>query len=446
MANNNYDYDVLYIGSGHGTFDGAIPLGATGKKVGVIERDLVGGTCPNRGCNAKIVLDSPVALQRHMEEVHGIVNGDTLIDWRANQMHKHDVIDGLPVLIQGLLDSTGVDVLFGSGQLKDEHTVLVSGVKKTAENIVIATGLRPHRIDVPGTELAHDSEEFLNLEEMPKRMTIIGAGYIAMEFATMANQAGSEVTVILRGGKALRSFHQPFVQTIVEDLERRGVTFVKDTQVTALETTDDGIRVLGNNNFEVLSDWVLDATGRIPNVENIGLEEVGIRFDANGIQVNDNLQTNVPNIYASGDVIDKKEPKLTPTAVFESMYLMHKFAGVDNSSIDYPAIPSVVFTTPRIAKIGVSVETAEANPELYSIKRNHIPDGWFRQVEKEKLGDNALIFDKQQHLVGATEMSNHAEDVINTLVPAIQLKLNPEQIEKMVYLFPTIAHSAWGQL
>lgn len=112
-----YDYDVLYIGSGHGTFDGAIPLGAKGVKVGVIEQDLIGGTCPHRGCNAKIVLDSPVALQRHLADVHGVMPGEVTIDWAANQAHKQTVIAGLPAFIQGLLDDNSVDVLFGRGQL-----------------------------------------------------------------------------------------------------------------------------------------------------------------------------------------------------------------------------------------------------------------------------------------------------------------------------------------
>ena len=186
-----YDYDVLYIGSGHGTFDGAAPLAAKGKKVAVVEQDLIGGTCPNRGCNAKIALDSPVALKRHLEEVHGIVDGDIKINWSENQAHKHEIIAGLPDFIQGLLDSSDIDILFGRGTLVDNHTVKVNGEEKTAENIVLSTGLRPNRLDIPGDDLAHDSEEFMNLSEMPKRVTIIGAGYIAMEFATMAQAAGS---------------------------------------------------------------------------------------------------------------------------------------------------------------------------------------------------------------------------------------------------------------
>ncbi|MEY4666180.1 dihydrolipoyl dehydrogenase family protein [Weissella cibaria] len=440
-----YDYDVLYIGSGHGTFDGAIPLGAKGKKVGVVEQDLVGGTCPNRGCNAKIVLDSPVAFQRHMEDVHGVVTGDVKIDWPANQAHKHDVIDGLPAFIQGLLDSTDVDVLFGRGTLADAHTVMVNGEAKTADKIVIATGLRPNRLTIPGADLAHDSSDFLNLSDMPNRVTIIGAGYIAMEFATMANAAGSEVTVLMRGTQALRAYHQPFVEQIIADLTSRGVVFDRDTQVDAIVQGADGLVVRGAD-LAVETDWVLDATGRIPNVEELGLETVGVSYNAKGIVVDDYLRTTVPNIYASGDVIDKVQPKLTPTAIFESLYLMHTFAGETTDPIVYPVIPSVVFTSPRLAQVGVTVAEAEANPELYTMVQNHIPDDWYRQVDQEKIGDNILIFDQAHKLIGATEVSHKADDVINALLPAIEFKFGQAEIERMVHLFPSIASSAWGQL
>jgi len=442
---SSFDYDVLYIGSGHGTFDGAIPLGAKGKKVGVVEEGLVGGTCPNRGCNAKIVLDSPVALQRHMEAAHGVVTGETKINWPANQAHKHDVIDGLPGFIQGLLESTDVDVLFGRGTLADAHTVMVDGEAKTAEKIVIATGLRPNRLDIPGSDLAHDSEDFMNLSDMPARVTIIGAGYIALEFATMANAAGSEVTVVMHGDQALREYHQPFVEQIIADLTKRGVAFVRETEVEAIVQGADGLVVRGQE-LNVETDWVLDATGRIPNVENLGLETVGVDFTAKGIQVDEYLRTSVPNIYASGDVIDKVQPKLTPTAIFESLYLMHTFADETTDPIVYPAIPSVVFTSPRLAQVGVTVAEAKANPEQYTIVENHIPDDWYRQVDHETIGDNVLIFDQEHKLVGATEVSAKADDVINALLPAIEFKFGPAEIERMVHLFPSIASSAWGQL
>lgn len=444
MSVENYDYDVLYLGSGHGTFDGAIPLAAKGVKVAVVEGGLIGGTCPNRGCNAKITLDAPVALQRQLAALNPVITGDTTINWSANMAHKHEVIDGLPDFIGGLLKDNGVEVITGYGKLTTAHSVQVGDQTYTADKIVIATGLHSHRLAIPGSELAHDSEDFLNLTSLPARMTVIGGGYIALELATIANAAGSDVTILLRGQQALRQFHQPFVETVLSDLTDRGVQILRDTQVTALKQADDALQVVTDTQGTLETDWVLDATGRDPNTQNLGLEDVGVAYTNHGITVNDHLQTSVPNIYASGDVIDKEQPKLTPTAIFESMYLSQTFAGETTEPIDYPAIPTVVFTSPRLAQVGVSV--AQAQKDGATVETNHVPDDWYRQVGKESQGDNALIFDAEHHLIGATEVSEQAADVINTLLPAIEFQYSPAEIGRLVHLFPTIGASAWGQL
>ena len=444
MSVENYDYDVLYLGSGHGTFDGAIPLAAKGVKVAVVEGGLIGGTCPNRGCNAKITLDAPVALQRQLAALNPVITGDTTINWSANMAHKHEVIDGLPDFIGGLLKDNGVKVITGYGKLTAAHSVQVGDQTYTADKIVIATGLHSHRLAIPGSELAHDSEDFLNLTSLPARMTVIGGGYIALELATIANAAGSDVTILLRGQQALRQFHQPFVETVLSDLTDRGVQILRDTQVTALKQADDALQVVTDTQGTLETDWVLDATGRDPNTQNLGLEDVGVAYTDHGITVNDHLQTSVPNIYASGDVIDKEQPKLTPTAIFESMYLSQTFAGETTEPIDYPAIPTVVFTSPRLAQVGVSV--AQAQKDGATVETNHVPDDWYRQVGKESQGDNALIFDAKHHLIGATEVSEQAADVINTLLPAIEFQYSPAEIGRLVHLFPTIGASAWGQL
>ena len=444
MSVENYDYDVLYLGSGHGTFDGAIPLAAKGVKVAVVEGGLVGGTCPNRGCNAKITLDAPVALQRQLAALNPVITGDTTINWSANMAHKHEVIDGLPDFIGGLLKDNGVEVITGYGKLTAAHSVQVGDQTYTADKIVIATGLHSHRLAIPGSELAHDSEDFLNLTSLPARMTVIGGGYIALELATIANAAGSDVTILLRGQQALRQFHQPFVETVLSDLTDQGVQILRETQVTALKQADDALQVVTDTQGTLETDWVLDATGRDPNTQNLGLEDVGVAYTDRGITVNDHLQTSVPNIYASGDVIDKEQPKLTPTAIFESMYLSQTFAGETTEPIDYPAIPTVVFTSPRLAQVGVSV--AQAQKDGATVETNHVPDDWYRQVGKESQGDNALIFDAEHHLIGATEVSEQAAVVINTLLPAIEFQYGPAEIGRLVHLFPTIGASAWGQL
>ncbi len=415
------------------------------KKVGVIEADLIGGTCPNRGCNAKITLDAPVKLSRLTEQLSGVVSGGIAINWEQNEQHMHDVIDGLPDMIAGLMKSVNIDIIKGYGTLKDNHTALVDGQPKTAANIVISTGQHPHRLDIPGKELTHDSEEFMNLKHLPRKIVIIGGGYISMEFATIANAAGADVTVMTHGDRVLRKFYQPFVNQVVADLKSRGVNFIFNAKVSRIDKITDGATISYNDDQQISADWILDATGRTPNVDGIGLDQVGVKYSEKGIVVNDHLQTSVANIYASGDVIDKEQPKLTPTAIFESMYLMHQFAGDSEEPIKYPAIPSVVFTSPRIAKVGFSPDQASNNTD-YETTTNHLPDDWYRQVTKEKIGDNVLVYNQKHQLVGATEVSDQAEDAINTLLPAIEFKLDVNQLGRLVTLFPSIAAGTLGQL
>lgn len=440
-----FNYDVLYIGSGHGTFDGAIPLAASGVKVAVVEAEKVGGTCPNWGCNAKVLLEEAVKLQHAIEKSNGIIAGETKIDWAKNQAHKNNVIDVLPGAIEGMMTGQGIDMIFGRGELVDAHTVQVGDKSYTADKIVISTGLRPHRLDVLGTELANDSKDFLALSEMPANMTVIGGGYVALESATMANAAGADVTLVLRGSVALRSFPEASSDLVLADLEARGVTIMRDTEVAALAENDGQITVTTTNG-DIVTDYVLDATGRVANVENIGLENLGIKATAAGVEVNEFLQTSVENIYASGDVINKVQPKLTPTAIFESLYLMRRFSGQSDAAIDYPVIATNVFTTPRVAMAGITVQEAEEQPEVYTIVKHDVAGNWYRQVTYETQGTTTMIFNQEGNLVGVSDVSDRAEDIVNALLPAIEFKLSPEQISRVVGIFPSISFDVWGQI
>ncbi|MHA8110311.1 dihydrolipoyl dehydrogenase family protein [Lactobacillaceae bacterium Melli_B4] len=443
----NYDYDVLYLGAGHGTFDGAIPLAASGKQVAVVEAEAIGGTCPNWGCNAKIALDAPVALTREQERLRNELNGEQLsINWTANMAHKHSIIDVLPGAIEGMMTSAGIDVIKGYGKLTDAHTVEIDGAVKTADKIVIATGLTPHHIDVEGTQLAHDSKDFLALTHLPKHITIIGGGYIAMEFATIANAAGADVTVMLHKDAALRHFYQPFVQKVIVDLQRRGVHFVKNSNVSAFKKNGESFIVEYGDNDQLATDWILDASGRVPNVHGIGLDEVGVKYDdRRGIAVNDHLQTSVDNIYASGDVIDSDQPKLTPTAIFETSYLTSLFTGETTDAIDFPVVATNVFTSPRIAEAGVSIAAAEASDE-YKVVKTDLKDDWYYQVDNDTNAARAFVFDKAGHLVGASEVSSHAVESINTLLPAIEFKYTKQQLGRIIQIFPSIASDVWATI
>ncbi|KRN04844.1 dihydrolipoyl dehydrogenase family protein [Holzapfeliella floricola] len=445
MKTQQYDYDVMFIGAGHGS-DGAVMLNKHGYKVAKIEAEKVGGTCTNWACNAKIVLDGPVKLSRTHEQLKDIVQGDLRLSWEQNMAHKHEVIDPLADGMEKKFTGSGIDVLHGWAKFVDNHTVEIDGKTYTSDKFVIATGLHPHQLDVPGKEYAHDSKDFLDLNPLPKRMTVIGSGYIGMEFATIANAFGSEVTVLMRGDRVLRQFNAEYVDEVVQDMTERGVKFIKNATVSEFTQENNHYIVHYDDGKTVETDWILDATGRVPNTSGYGLDELGIHYSDKGIQVNGKMQTNIDNIFVAGDVADTTYPKLTPTATHHSNYIAHFIMGDTKDDMKPFVVPTVTFTSPRIAEAGVTVAEAKADREKYDILESDVTGDWFRKVNEDKIGKQTLVFDKAGHLVGATEVSEEAENFINAVLPAIALKLERDQIEQIVPLFPSIMHEGWKKL
>lgn len=440
-----FDYDVVFIGAGHGAFDGAPALTAAGKTVAFIEEDKVGGTCPNWGCNAKIILEAPAKAVQTAKQSDGVIAGDTHIDWPTAMKRKQEIINGFAPAIQGAMESTGVDFIFGHASFIDAHTLQVGDRQVTADKVVIATGQHSHRLDLPGKEFLHDSKDFLSIPVVPKKMVIIGAGFIGLEAASIMRAAGSQVTVIMRDQQALPAFNRDYTEELLKALAKQGVLFIKNTTVEKIEQNGSSYSI-STNTGSFPADYILDATGRIPNTDGLNLAELGIKYDHKGIEVNEFLQTAVSNIYASGDVIKKSQPKLTPTATFESQYIVSHILGEDKEAINYPAIGENLFTTPRLAQAGVTVDEAKAHPDQFDIIEQDVMDDWYRLVDFEKAGKRSLIYNKNKQLVGVIELSDKAEDVVNALLPAIEFGYTPAQIKRLVTIFPSIGYSALDNL
>lgn len=433
------DYDVIFIGSGHANWHAAVTLKQAGKSVAIVEEDTLAGTCTNYGCDAKILLDGPFELvdQLHQYDKLG-VEVNTKINWSQMMAYKHQVIDPLSVQMGMLFKQMGIDILMGHGSLLDGHTVQVADQRYTATNIVLGTGQRPASLPVDGSDFIHDSREFLDLEEMPNHLTFVGAGIISLEFASMAAMLGSAVTVVEFGDRALGAFNQEHVQQLVKKLESAGVNFLFNEGLASVSKNDDDTFTAKTTaGTEIKTDYVLGATGRIPNVENLVLETVGIDFNKRGIVVNDHLQTTVDSIYASGDVIDKNIARLTPTATFESNYIAGQILGINGAAIDYPVIPSVVFTMPRLAQAGVTVAEANENPEKYHVQAVPYGKRLAFQYKNELDADLELIFDKENYLVGAEISGNDAPDLINILVMIINQHMSANDLGKQIFAFPS---------
>lgn len=436
---SNYDFYAIFVGCGHGCDLAARVLAKAGKRVAAIERDLWMGTCTNYGCNAKILLDGPFELTTAMENYLslGIFDKVPHVNWEKLMQYKIPYIEAYKPVTKALMEESGCTCIHGHGKLKDAHTVVVDGKEYTAEYIVLGPGQRDNKLEIPGKEYIHGSRDMLSIEQMPKRIVFIGAGIISMEFASMAVDIGREVTIIDHGDHALKAYPREYVDEVVALMEKKGARFKYCEDVCAIEKTATGLMVKAKSGFEVEADYVLEATGRPVNYENLGLEALGIEAGPRGIKVDDHLRTAVKNIFATGDAIDKRIPKLTPTALFESQYIADLLLGKTDKPICYPAVPNLVFTFPRIAQVGVGLDEARKNNK-YRVA--DVPYGQFFlfNTHNEATAKLAFIFDKESNLlVGAAAVGSDAGAWIDVLSLVIFNKMTREQFAHYIYAFPT---------
>lgn len=441
------EYDIIYIGSGNAAWQGGRFLADAGWKVLIVEEGLYGGACANYGCNSKILLDAPYELSVAIKRYEGIgKKGDFSVDWPSLMEYKKKRIAGLSKFLEGKFKEYNLDTANGKGVLLDNHRVQVEDKIYYGDKIVIATGLHPFIPDIPGKEYIHDSTDFLDIEELPEETIILGAGFVSMEFASILAEAGKNVDVLIRSDRALRNFYQPYVKEIINVLECKGVKFHYYTEAVEVNKKEDKYEVKTNNNLSLTGDYVLGALGRIANVEGIGLEKAGVKASQKGIPVNGHMQTNVENIYATGDVADTNQAKLVTVAIHQSKYLAKYLLGKTNEDITYPVVPAVVFTLPRIATVGVSADYALEHPDEYEAHRIEYGKAYSIELKNENTAECTVITDKDKNILGAEIYSSEAENLVNIFAFIINKKISLEELDYMIYAFPSSSSVALYKL
>lgn len=465
------DYDVIYIGSGNAAWQGGRFLRKAGLKILIIEESLYGGACANRGCNSKALLDAPYEIKALADNFEGVGKaGNFEVNWPDLMKLKQERIAGMSLFLDGKFDEYDLDVAHGKGVIVDEHTVQVGEKQFTTDKIVICTGLKPVIPDIRGKEYLHDSTDFLDIADLPKHTIIIGAGFVGMEFASILAEAGLTADVIIRGEMALKYFHQPYVQNVIEILKKKGIRFHFNQKVREVicdvEIENPEAKVLnvvqGLNSDEMLrdpeakldnkayenaftvncesglslkGDYVIAAMGRTANVEDIGLENVGLTYTKQGIKVNGHLQSEVPNIYACGDVADTGIAKLVTVAIHQSKYLAKELLG-DADEITYPVVPAVAYTIPRIATVGVPAYIASQSDE-YEVHRIKYGRAYSLELKNDRTAEAKVIVDKDLQIVGAEIYAAEAENVANMFAFIINKKISLEELDYMIYAFPS---------
>ncbi|WP_125761195.1 dihydrolipoyl dehydrogenase family protein [Companilactobacillus hulinensis] len=434
-------FDAIVIGGGPAGLAEAYALKSAGKSVAVVEDYQWGGTCPNRGCDPKKILLSGVQARDRMVQLKGKGFGDAevpFVQWPEIEAFKESYTDQIPDGSRNGIVSAGITAIDGGPKFISKDQIVVNGETYQADNFIIATGQRPSRLDIEGKENLLTSTDFMSLKSMPKKITFIGAGYIAFELATIASSTGAEVHIVHHNDRPLKAFDKSYVDSLVKQLEKRGIQFHFNIDTKSVVKFGEQY-VLDSGDFSLVSDLVVGATGRIPNVDDLDLEKAGVEYTRHGVSTNGKLQTSNPKIYAIGDVVDKEQPKLTPVAGFDARYVANVITGKTDTDIEYPAIPTLVYGSPEMAKVGVSTADAEKDPDNYRVVDQDLTK-WFTYYRtNESISRAKIVFNKEDEIVGATLLSNEADEVINYLTLAINKKIKHDEIVNTVFAYPTPA-------
>lgn len=439
-------YDYIILGTGPAGYKLAQLLAKTGKSLLAVEGGLFGGTCPNVGCEPKIFLSGAVHVAQASQQLagHGI-STPAQLDWDQLMATKKARFDSWPAETKAIYEKM-CDVAVGYGQFVDPHTIEVNGQRYTGDKIVIATGHRPHRLAIPGEDYAHDSTDVLSLDHRPDRAVFIGGGYVAIELASFLAVAGTKVDMLIRSDRILRGFYSKYAQEMVAALEKQGINFHFFTNATKITKDHNAYQVATDQGHELITDYVVDASGRIPNVEQLNLPAAGIKFSARGIDVDDHLQTSAPGVYAIGDITSQPLPKLTPVAELDADYLFQLFEGGHTAPIHYPTIGTAAFAFPEIAQVGISPDEA-AKHENYQVEERDLSGGSFYAGLNEQAAHLTVGYDDHDRLVGASEIGATAADDINNLVPVIGLGIKrADWVRDVMPIYPALADKVSGLL
>jgi glutathione reductase (NADPH) len=437
----SFDYDLFVIGGGSGGVRAARVAAAEGVKVALAEEDRYGGTCVIRGCVPKklMVFASEYAGMVDDAQAYGWDIKPGAFDWDAFKGKLHAELDRLEGIYRNLLKNSGVESFDQRAKMVDAHTVeLADGTQKTAKHILLAMGGRPVWPDLPGAELGISSNEIFHLEKLPESMLIVGGGYIASEFAGIMNGLGLKTTQFYRGEQILRGFDNEARNLISEEMVTRGIDVQLNTNVMKLTKEGDKIRVTDTNGRDRLFDQVMFATGRAPNTENMGLEEIGVKLGRKGeVVVDEYSQTGVPSVYAVGDVTDRVN--LTPVAIREGMAFVETVFKGNPTPVDHELIPTAIFTQPEMGTVGLSEEeAAEQEPiEVYATSFKPMQQAFAGRAERVLM--KLIVSKATRKVLGCHIVAPGAGEMIQLAGIAVKMGATKEDFDRTVAVHPTMS-------
>jgi glutathione reductase (NADPH) len=439
--------DLVVVGTGEAARAVVFGMRAAGWSVAVVDSRPFGGTCDLRGCDPKKVLAGVAELidwGRRMQG-SGLSAPAPALAWSDMIAFKRSIIEYVTTDVENGFREAGITALHGRARFVGPTTLAVGDETITAGHVVIAGGARHAPLGIPGEGHLTTSTDFLELDQLPPRVAFVGGGYIAFEFAHIAARAGAEVTILHRGERPLEAFYPDLVGQLVQITRELGVTVHLGTDVTAIDKTGGGLVVharSGEQDQQLEADIVVHAAGRIPEVDDLGLDAAGVeRAEDGGIAVNEYLQSvSNPAVYAAGDAVTDGGFRLTPVAVLQGAVVGTNLRHGNTRTPDYQGVPTVVFTTPPLARVGLTEAAASAQGLKFT---THHADttGWFssRRLNLAHTGYKTLTEEGTGRLLGAHLLGSHAEEIINIFALAIRHQLPASNLSHMIYAYPTSA-------
>ena len=436
-----FDYDLFVIGGGSGGVRAARVASATGAKVALAEEFRMGGTCVIRGCVPKKLMVFASTYAESMQDAaeYGWDVKVGPFDWTKFSTKLRAELDRLEAVYRKLLGNSDVRIFDARATLKDAHSIMLStGEEVSAKHILVATGGHPTKPEIAGADMAITSNEIFSLPKMPKKMLIVGGGYIASEFAGILNGLGVELTQFYRGAQILRGFDEEARGLIADGMIEKGVNLHLGTNVVEMRREGTGIHVTATNGDEHTFDQVMFATGRHANTDGLGLEDIGVKLGRGGeILVDDYSQTAVPSIYAVGDVTNRVN--LTPVAIREGMAFVETVFKGNLTKPDHDLIPSAVFTQPEFGTVGLTEEQGRAQEPIEVYATSFKPMNHSFAGRADRVLMKLIVSQKTRKVLGCHIVADHAGELIQLVGIAVKMGATKEDFDRTVAVHPTIS-------
>ncbi len=446
------DYEFIVVGAGSAGQSVALAAAQAGNSVAIIEGRAYGGTCPLRGCDPKLVLHAAAETMYRVERLTG--KGFTNLpgfQWSDLMSWKRSFTEPVPESSRIKMQRNGIHVYDDYASFLDEHTLWVKNHRLLGKTIVLATGMRPAPLEIPGHEHLLTSDEFLEMDDLPEEMVIVGGGYIGTETAHICQALGCKITMVVTENVPLEKFDHDLSDLLRQADEARGMTYHLNSKAIAVRATGDRFEVdvedEAGMKTTLVTDRVIHCAGRIPNTEKLVLDKAGIHADEKGrIKVNDRLQTNHPHVYALGDCAATGLP-LTPVGTYAASVLNDNLFQNGDRKLDYYPIPTVAFALPGMASVGMTAKQAEDSDRSISVHYKIATD-WFhgKHLNASIFAFKLLVDEERGIVVGAHLLGPGATELINLLYVAIRQEVPVNEIKRMIFAYPTAASNISSML